>query len=64
MNYQIGKAYMIPRIQILKDDYIFSSPSAAAALVMVRNVNALTAWKLKNGNTLKEYDKLNKKQEK
>ncbi|RFA32204.1 hypothetical protein CAI16_18815 [Virgibacillus dokdonensis] len=55
---------MIPRIQILKDDYIFSSPSAAAALVMVRNVNALTAWKLKNGNTLKEYDKLNKKQEK
>ncbi|XXM72143.1 GIY-YIG nuclease family protein [Lysinibacillus sphaericus] len=43
---------------ILKDDYIFSSPSAAAALVMGRNANGLTAWKLINGKTLKEYEEI------
>ena len=34
---------------ILTDDYIFSSPSTAAALIMGRNANGLTAWKLGNG---------------
>lgn len=38
------------------DDYIFSSPSTAAAMVMGRNANGLTEWKLKNGKTLKEYE--------
>ncbi len=38
------------------EDYIFSSPSTAAAMVMGRNANGLTEWKLKNGKTLKEYE--------
>lgn len=38
------------------DDYIFSSPSTAAAMVLGRNANGLTEWKLKNGKTLKEFE--------
>jgi hypothetical protein len=40
----------------LSDDYIFTSPSAAAAIVMGRNANGLTEWKLQDGTTLKEYE--------
>jgi hypothetical protein len=38
------------------DDYIFSSPSTAAVMVLGRNANGLTEWKLKNGKTLKEFE--------
>ena len=38
------------------DDYIFSSPSTAAAIVIGRNANGLTEWKTKNGKTLKESE--------
>lgn len=38
------------------EDYIFSSPSTAAAIVMGRNANGLLEWKLENGKTLKEYE--------
>jgi len=38
------------------EDYIFSSPSTAAAMVMGRNANGLTEWKLKSGKTLKGYE--------
>lgn len=38
------------------DDYIFSSPSTAAAIVMGRNANGLTEWKNKEGKTLKEFE--------
>ena len=38
------------------DDYIFTSPSLAAAIVMGRNANGLEEWKLKDGKTLKEYE--------
>lgn len=38
------------------DDYIFSSPSTAAAIVMGRNANGLTEWKNINGKTLKEFE--------
>ena len=38
------------------DDYIFSSPSTAAVLVMGRNANGLTEWKNKAGKTLKEFE--------
>ena len=38
------------------DDYIFSSPSTAAAMVMGRNANGLTEWKSKDGKTLKEFE--------
>lgn len=38
------------------DDYIFSSPSTAACMVLGRNANGLTEWKLKDGKTLKEFE--------
>jgi len=38
------------------DDYIFSSPSTAAVMVMGRNANGLTEWKNKAGLTLKEFE--------
>jgi hypothetical protein len=43
------------------DDYIFSSPSTAAAMVMGRNANGLTEWKNKEGKTLKEFESIDKK---
>lgn len=46
---------------IIKDnkfmkDYLFSSPSAAAALVMGRSANGLTEWKAKDGKNLKSIE--------
>ena len=38
------------------DDYIFSSPSTAAVMVMGRNANGLTEWKNKDGKTLKYFE--------
>lgn len=38
------------------EDYIFSSPSTAAAIVMGRNANGLTEWKLSSGVTLKDFE--------
>jgi Domain of unknown function (DUF4357) len=42
------------------EDYIFSSPSTAAVIVMGRNANGLEEWKLSNGKTLKEYESIAK----
>ncbi len=41
---------------ILEEDYLFSSPSAAAAVVMGRNANGLKEWKTKEGKSLKEIE--------
>jgi hypothetical protein len=38
------------------DDYIFSSPSTAALIVMGRNANGLTEWKSKDGKTLRDFE--------
>ena len=38
------------------EDYIFSSPSTAAAIVMGRNANGQKEWKLKDGKTLKDFE--------
>lgn len=38
------------------EDFIFSSPSTAASIVLGRNANGLTEWKQKNGKTLKEFE--------
>ena len=38
------------------DDYIFSSPSTAAVMVMGRNANGLIEWKNNEGKTLKEFE--------
>jgi hypothetical protein len=40
----------------LSEDHVFSSPSTAAVMVMGRNANGLTEWKLKDGTTLKEFE--------
>ena len=37
-------------------DYEFTSPSTAAAIVMGRNANGLVEWKMENGITLKEFE--------
>ena len=38
------------------DDYIFSSPSTAAVMVMGRNANGLIEWRNNEGKTLKEFE--------
>jgi Domain of unknown function (DUF4357) len=38
------------------EDYIFSSPSTAASIVLGRNANGLTGWRLIDGKTLKEFE--------
>lgn len=42
------------------DDYIFSSPSTAATMVMGRNANGLIEWKSEDGITLKDFEANNK----
>ena len=40
----------------LAEDYLFSSPSAAAAVLMGRSANGLIEWKNKSGKTLKDVE--------
>lgn len=41
---------------VISEDYVFSSPSTAAVIVLGRNANGLTEWKLKDGTNLKTYE--------
>ena len=41
---------------VFSQDFEFSSPSTAAVMVMGRNANGLTEWKLNDGKTLKEFE--------
>lgn len=41
---------------VLVEDYLFSSPSTAAAIVMGRNANGLIEWKTKDSRTLKSVE--------
>lgn len=41
---------------VFSDDYIFSSASTAASMVMGRNANGLTEWKMKDGRTIKDLE--------
>ena len=41
---------------VFEEDYVFSSPSTAAVIVMGRNANGLTEWKMQSGTTLKQYE--------
>ncbi|GHA26359.1 methionine sulfoxide reductase [Salinimicrobium marinum] len=41
---------------VFREDYLFSSPSAAAAVVMGRSANGLTEWKSKDGRILKAVE--------
>jgi len=42
------------KVYVLQQDYIFNSPSAAAATILGRNTNGWTKWKDKDGKTLDE----------
>ena len=54
----INEGVLVNKGELLEfsDDYIFSSPSTAAVMVMGRNANGLTEWKTSDGKTLKEYE--------
>lgn len=39
-----------------EEDYLFSSPSAAATFIKGSSANGLIEWKLPNGKTLKEFE--------
>jgi len=41
---------------IFTEDYVFSSPFTAAVIVMGRNANGLTEWKMKDGTTLRDFE--------
>lgn len=47
---------------VFMKDVEFSSPSAAAAVVHGGHANGLTAWKNKEGKTLKELESVNNKE--
>jgi len=41
---------------ILTQDYLFSSSSSAAMIIMGRSANGLTEWKMKSGKTLQDFE--------
>lgn len=51
-----GAIVKVQDIYEFPDDFIFSSPSTAASIVLGRNANGLTEWKQANGKTLKEFE--------
>lgn len=58
----ISQGVMVDKVDYLEfpDDYIFSSPSTAACMVLGRNANGLTEWKQKSGKSLKEFESSDK----
>ena len=54
----IDEGVLINKITFFEfsDDYIFSSPSTAAVIVMGRNANGLTEWRNNEGKTLKDFE--------
>ena len=54
----IDEGVLINKIEFFEfsDDYIFSSPSTAAVMVMGRNANGLTEWRNNEGKTLKDFE--------
>lgn len=53
-----GDLQLVDGNYVFSEDYIFSSPTTAAVIVMGRNANGLVEWKLTDGKTLKEYEAL------
>ena len=41
---------------IFSSDYIFTSPSVSAAVVMGRNANGRTEWRNSNGKSIKDIE--------
>lgn len=59
----IDEGVLVDKVEFFEftDDYIFSSPSTAAVMVMGRNANGLIEWKSKDGKTLKDFETSEKK---
>lgn len=55
-----GAIKLIGDVYLFTEDYIFTSPSTASSIILGRNSNGLTEWKLKNGKTLKEFESSDK----
>lgn len=57
----IEEGIIIPKNDLLvfKEHYLITSPSAAAAVIMGRNANGLTEWRLIGGEPLKEVESRN-----
>jgi len=53
-----GDLQLVDGNYVFTEDYIFSSPTTAAVIVMGRNANGLVEWKLADGKTLKVYEAL------
>jgi len=53
-NSLIEKAIIVDNVFVR--DYIFTSPSLAAAIVMGRNANGRTEWKTTDHKTLKDIE--------
>jgi len=53
-----GDLQLVDGNYVFTEDYIFSSPTTAAVIVMGRNANGLVEWKLADGRKLKEYEAL------
>ncbi len=51
-----GVIKLVGDVYLFLEDYIFSSPSTASSIILGRNSNGLTEWKLKSGKTLKEFE--------
>ncbi|MCO6481659.1 MAG: GIY-YIG nuclease family protein [Flavobacteriales bacterium] len=58
----INQNVLVDRGEYLEfqDDYIFTSPSTASSILLGRNSNGLTEWKLKDGKTLKDFETVDK----
>lgn len=54
----VDKNVMIKNGETLEftEDYVFSSPSTAAVMVMGRNANGLEEWKMANGKILRDFE--------
>ena len=54
----LDEGVFIDKVEFLQflEDYIFSSPSTAASIVLGRSANGLIEWKQKSGKTLKDFE--------
>jgi hypothetical protein len=51
---QKGILQLRENVLVFKEDYVFTSPSTAAGVVLARNANGWREWKFKDGRTLDE----------
>ena len=57
LYYRLFEQNKISRDGSFVADYVFTSPSLAASVVMGRNANGKTEWKMKEGTTINDLEK-------